>query len=956
MSPRTSLPLRSRLATAVLATLLVPAWALAQEQQDQDSDDPPVEETSRAGEATDLDRIAVTGSRIARAAVEGPAPVMVVTAEEIERQGFSTVWESLGTLTQFTGDAMDESDQTGQSPNGQFMNLRGLGPGYQLILLNGQRMADYPQPYGSNGTAVSLGSIPASAIERIEVMSGGASAIYGSDAVAGVVNVITRNDYHGDTFRLRAGTTSRGGGDTSLFQWVGGRSGDRWNVLYSMERLDRQDIVASQRDLDYWAHPQYSDPDNVPTAALGGVLLMQATGDGGWNYLWPGEDGELSQSYESMLHACSTTNPVFVPYHGSVDDPVANRCGNYNYYDGRSLQNSYGKTSGYLAGTFDFSSTLQGYAQLLVNRSEDKSSSQTHYFIGTGPLTAYDPELGRVQAQRSFEPGEVGGTTHIVYDERAWNLNFGLRGTMFNDRFDWDASATVARFDIYTQRPRFLSNEVTDWYFGPSQGMTDEENPVEIREVNVGRLFAPGSPEIYDDLTTVVNNDGSSKVDQLQFVFSGPLFDMPAGPVQMAAVLEAARQDYDLRPDPRITVDYEGDERVYNLTGTPGGGPRDRYALGLEFRVPLLDTLEATLAGRYDHYDDISSVGGASTWQAGLEWRPHETLLLRGSHATSFRAPDLLWVYAGTTGSNPFITDEYLCRLDGLDPESQECVNAHNYQSYRTQSSNPALREETGESTTLGVVWDALPNLSINADYYLIDLEGRVQVVNDRATLEQEAACRIGTERDGTPVEQNSQACQFFFDTVERPISDSNPEGHITRYATYPINQSRMKTSGIDAGLRWSQTLGRFGGLGVQASYTHVLTFETAQFPDDPLVDSRSDLQYNAFRSRMNWRVNWAINDWNTSIYGYRWGSRPVYNTNSAAVEDWGRMRIKPYMIWNADVSKRITDQATLGFSVLNVLNKMPPQDPSHTPWPYYAPRAYSPIGRQMYFNFTYDF
>ena len=124
-----------------------------------------------------LDQVQVTGSRIARTDIEGPAPVTVITAEEIRKQGFSTVWESLGTLTQFTGNTLNETDQTGNSPNGQFMNLRGLGPGYQLILLNGQRLADYPQPYGSNGTAVSLGSIPAAAIERIEVMSGGASAI-----------------------------------------------------------------------------------------------------------------------------------------------------------------------------------------------------------------------------------------------------------------------------------------------------------------------------------------------------------------------------------------------------------------------------------------------------------------------------------------------------------------------------------------------------------------------------------------------------------------------------------------------------------------------------------------------------------------------------------------------------------------------------------------------------------
>ncbi|MCD9031626.1 TonB-dependent receptor [Luteimonas sp. Y-2-2-4F] len=926
---------RCRPLAAALSLALLPAAVV----QAQDPDQPP----ARAGDATRLDTVTVTGSRIARATIEGPAPVTVITAEEIQKQGFSTVWESLGTLTQFTGDALNETDQTGQSPNGQFMNLRGLGPGYQLILLNGQRLADYPQAYGSNGTAISLGSIPTAAIERIEVMSGGASAIYGSDAVAGVVNIITRTDYNGDSFRLRAGTATRGGGDTGLFQWTGGRSGDRWSLTYALERLDREEVLAAQRDLDYWAHPQYLTDPERPTASISGVYLRQ----GSSSYLWRGADGALSGSYDALLEACAATNPDFVPFHSSSTAPLPNRCGAYGYYDARSLQNGYGKTSAYLYGTFDFGENLQGYAQVLGSRSEDKSSSQTHYYIGEGPFTVQDPTLGRITAQRIFEPGEVGGAKYITYDERAWNLNAGLRGTLFGGRFDWDASVTVSRFDITTERPRFLTNAVRDYYMGPVLGYTADGT--EIREFHVDRLFAPGTPALYDQLTTTVVSEGSSSADQAQFVFSGPLFDLPAGPVQMAAVVEAASQDYELRPDPRITVDYTGPERVYNLTGTPGGGPRDRYAAGVEFRVPLLSGLDATLAARYDKYDDITSVDDAVTWQAGLEWRPWRNLLVRGSHATSFRAPDLLWIYAGTTGSNPFIVDEYLCRVNGLTPESEDCIAAYEYQSYRVQSSNPLLEEETGESTTFGIVWDVLPSLSLNLDYYRIELEGRVQTVEDRTTLEQEAACRLGTDRAGNPVDSGSAACQFFFDTVERPVNELNPEGRITRYATYPINQSLMKTTGLDAGLRWSHGIGRWGSLGLQASYTHVLTFETAQFADEPLQDSRSDVDYNAFRSRVNWRINWAIGDWTTSLYGYRWGSRPNYNQTVLPG------RTHPYAIWNADVSRKITEQATLGLSVVNLFDNMPPRDTSHTVWPYF-PRAYSAIGRQVYFNFTYDF
>lgn len=925
VSPRHLRSSRCPLALALLAAIAMPAAAQSTDTR-----------------VNTLDQVQVTGSRIARTEIEGPAPVTVITAEDIQKQGFSTVWESLGTLTQFTGNTLNESDQTGNAPNGQFMNLRGLGPGYQLILLNGQRLADYPQPYGSNGTAVSLGSIPAAAIERIEVMSGGASAIYGSDAVAGVVNIITKENFSGDTIRLRGGTTSGGGGDTGLFQWTGGRTGDRWSLTYALERLDREEIVASQRDLTYLAHPQYRTNPERPTASISGVYFRA-----GQTYLWRDDAGTLSPSYPAMLEACEATNPNFAPFHSASSVAVPNRCGALDYYNARSIQNAYGKTSGYLSGSFDFSDTLTGYVQLLGSDSNDKSSSQTHYYIGEGPFTVQDPTRGLVTAQRIFLPEEVGGTKYIEYDERAWSINAGLRGTLGDGRFDWDASVTSSRFEITTTRPRFLTRAVRDHYMGPVLGHTADGT--EIREFYTDRLFAPGSAALYDQLTTTVVSSGVSKSDQAQFVFSGPLFDLPAGPLQMAAVVEAAKQSYSLTPDPRTTVDYTGPDRVYNLTSTPGGGPRNRYAAGLELRVPVFSRLEATLAGRYDKYDDITSVDDAITWQAGLEWRPFKTLLLRGAHATSFRAPDLLWVYAGTTGSNPFVDDEYLCRLNGIAAETPECTAAYNYQTYMTQSSNPLLEEEKGKSTTLGVVWDALPNLSLSVDWYRIELEGRVQALSNSYYLEQEANCRLGRDRNGNAVDTGSQSCQFYAGAVERVVSDLNPDGRITRFATYPINAALMRTEGLDASLRYGLDLGSWGNLNLQAGYTHVLEFEVAQFGDEAPRDVRSTVEYNSQRSRANWRAAWSNADWNASLYGYRYGSRPNYN--GTAIPG----RTSAYVIWNADVSHAITDNVTLGVSVLDLLDEMPPRDDSHTAWPYFA-SAYSAIGRQVFANITFDF
>src|SRR3546814_2867287 len=144
-------------------------------------------------------------------------------------------YDALNTLTQFTGSIQNELTQNGFTPNASFLNLRGLGPGYQLILINGRRAADYPLPYNSQSNAVNLNAIPAAAIERIEIMSGGASAIYGSDAVAGVVNILMKSNYEGDLITLRGGTTTPGGGDTGRAQWVGCNAGRNGTLTSAVE-------------------------------------------------------------------------------------------------------------------------------------------------------------------------------------------------------------------------------------------------------------------------------------------------------------------------------------------------------------------------------------------------------------------------------------------------------------------------------------------------------------------------------------------------------------------------------------------------------------------------------------------------------------------------------------------------------------------------------------------------
>lgn len=914
---------KSTLSATIVAVMALPGLAQAQS----------------SAEAQTLDKVTVTGSRIKRTEVEGPAPVVVISAADIQKQGFTTVYEALNTLTQFSGSVQNELNQSGFTPNGQFLNLRGLGPGYQLVLLNGQRMSDYPMPYNSTSAAVNLGAIPAAAVERIEILTGGASAIYGSDAVAGVVNIVTKTNYEGDELRVHAGTTTRGGGDTGLFQWTGGKTGDRWSVTYAVEHLEREAILASQRDFmdSYYDNPQYRDNPDRATAVAGVYLYQNGVG-----YVAPTATGALSTSSAALEAACARTSGEFQTYYSSSTATAKNRCGYFGYPATQAIQNAYTKTSGYLQGTFDFTDSVQGYGQALLYKSSDKGVSSTQFWQTPGYI--YSPTAGFIQAQRIFTPEETGGAQKTTYDEKAINLNFGVKGTLADGRFDWDANVNHSRYNMKIERPRFVESAINDYFFGPQLG-TQSGYP--RYNFNVDRLFSPMSPDTYQSLITNVRDKAESEVSQAQFSFSGDLFQLPAGAVSFAAVLEGAHQEYSLTPDVRSTVDYTGADAIYNLTSTQGGGKRDRYAAGVELSVPILDSLKANIAGRYDKYDDQTNVGGAATWQAGLEWRPVSSLLLRGTYASSFRAPDMHYIYAGYSGAYTTITDAYLCREDGIDPTGPDCSGTdYVYQVFRNYQGDKSLQEEKGKSFTAGIVWDIMDQMSLSVDYYSIKLENQVGVIDSDYLMRNEADCRLGVDVNGNPVDGTSPSCQFFTGLITRNDDPALGDGKVSEYSAYPINQAMMKTQGLDVSWTYKLDTDRWGDFSAKVDYSHTLKLELQRFPGDEVQNIRDDLQYFNLRSKVNWQVNWSRNDWQATIAGYRFGSLP----------NWGETgRVAPYIIWNGSVSKKITDKATIGLSVANIFNKLAPRDDTYNSYPFFW-RAYSPVGRQVFADFSYKF
>ena len=913
---------RSVLARSLALALALPMAfsAVAQEAQE-------AEEETTSGETTQLQAVEVVGSRIKRTEIEGPAPVTVITSAQIEAEGFNTVYDALSTLTQTTGFVQNELIQNGFTPNANVLNLRGLGPGRVLTLINGRRAADYPLPYDGQSNFVNLGTLPAAAVERIEVLAGGASAIYGSDAVAGVINVVLKTNYEGQYLSYLYGRPTRGGAPTNNIQWVGGNTGDNWSLTYAFEYFDRGALYASERDFmdSYFDDPTVPDADVNPPEGL--LLFDGFTG----NRLWePGSTGE---------EVCGRFSEFDIYFFEASSVYTGPRCGYFGYPATQAIRNSDENISAYLYGTFDFEDGMQAFASLSLNDAEAAAASATQFW--SFPNFLYDPAYDTLlQTQRIFTPSEVGGfgAQQTIFRESAIDFAAGLRGTAFDNRFDWKATYSHSEYTADNEQPRFLRQPLEDFFLGPQLGLDPFFNFYPVYDLNEDRYFNPISAADYLALSTIVRTDAKSESDQLSFELSGDLFEMPAGPLAFAAVVEAGSQSYDLDADPRIAP---GQDVIYNLTGTGGGGERDRYAFGLEFAVPLHETFTLRPAARYDKYDDVTEVDDAVSYNLGLEWRPLENLLIRGSYATSFRAPDMHYVFADESGFFSGVFDEFKCRSDGFDPAAipPQCTGLeYQYTAFGVRSGNTFLEEEEGESFTVGFVWDIIDGMSLTVDYYDIELEGIVDDISSGYILRNEAACRLGTDRDGNPVDGGSAFCQFILSSVERAIGGPN-DGDITQVTAGPINRAFEAVNGIDASLTYSHDTDRFGSFRYQLSWSHVLEQEEQEFADEDIRSFRDNLQNFDFRSRMRGSVSWQYRDLDVTVFGLRYGSLP----------NWAETgRIAPYHVYNLNVGYRFTGNFRTSFIVNNVLDKLAPTDNTFNQYPYFW-YAYSPIGREVF-------
>lgn len=880
----------------------------------------------------ELQTVVVTGSRIPRTEVEGPTPVQVITGEQIKNQGFTTVYEVMDSLTQ-VGRPETPPSWGSTSVNARQLNLRNLGPGRSLLLIDGHRVTDYPMAAGGKANFQNYNNIPSGMIDRIEILGAGASSIYGSDAIAGVVNIILKKHYQGDEVQFSLGGATRGGRDYGDFNLIGGRAGDNWHLVYNLERSHRSALwgrdrpyTDSEADAGYGAW-------NYNARLFGwnlypGLSLNNADG----NYIAPptGSCGQFGNNF-ALRHAQTVSTTGHTVNTGDVTDQ--------GYYCAQpALFGNWVLTPGsdskdlYVAGEYDFSNGLQAYGSVGLWDTLGTSNTELPFLYPMGglPNNFYDATSGQVISNyfRQLTPAEIGSYANTHDKEQNWDIHGGLRGSFMDERFHWDLNLGTARYIVHENYTGLNEQGMFDFFFGQQQGTTTIGGTTyPVYALNQSRFWNPITPQQYQSFGVVGENTASSSLDQASLNVNGDLFNTWAGAVGFAGVLEAAHQNYRLSPDPRGNDTHFGDPfQDFNT----GGGTRNRVSAATEFRIPLASTLTATVSGRLDKYRDASAADIARTWGAALEYRPFESLLLRGNYGTNFRAPDMNYIYKQDSVSTVGIyADPYQCII-----ANQSSCTAVQHSTYFSQHSGggPNLLNERGHGWTYGFVWDVIgvEGLAVSADYWHTGIDNAIDYVNEDTLLTDEAGCRTGKLVGGAPYTahgQGSAYCQQAIADVQRDAS-----GNITAIYVGPINKNQIYVSGIDAEITYRKATENWGNFHFDLNYTDNLSYKERTLASDPLVNTR----YQYVASKIRASVNWHRGDWDVTLYGDRAGRIRANNyggcetlangiTPSAGDADCVIYKgyIAPWITFSSTVGYQFNQRVKISLSVSNLFNKV---------------------------------
>jgi iron complex outermembrane receptor protein len=545
-------------------------------------------------EPVHLEKVEVTGSHIKRTDIEGPSSVLVIDREKIDQTGSTTVSDLLRRLPMNYGESFDEKYGYGFAPGSSGMSLRGLGQENTLVLLNGQRLANYAFAQDVANTFVNLNSIPLSAVERVEILKDGASAIYGSDAIAGVINIILRKDYEGTEIAATYGGTSYGDGNEGILSLIKGWNTAKSNLTVVLDYFNRSAISRADREFS----------KNADHTSQGGI------------------DFTSPANYPSNVFNAATGD-------------LLTFTGFYNYNQVMTLVPSTERLGAIVNYTFELSPELTLFSEFGYNQSTtDFDQASTAVFPedilvpGTHPDNPAAPDPAVVY-WRMTEWGNR--ETETTTDNG--RIVVGLKGIMAD--WDWEAAANYNR----------------------SKTVFDGQNYVQLSALQDGvdnftiNPFGttPNSQAAIDSTKVSIQRTGISELYGVDAKTTGEIAQLNAGPVYLALGAGWRNESLEDTPD---SLSEQGD--IVGQGGTSTKGERDVGSAFAEFNVPVIEQIEMQLAVRYENYSDF---GDATSPKVGLSYKPTSSWLLRGSWGQGFRAPSLPELHLGPTTAFDVVID-----------------------------------------------------------------------------------------------------------------------------------------------------------------------------------------------------------------------------------------------------------------------------------------------------------
>ena len=866
------------------------------------------------------ERIEVTGSNIKRVEGETALPVTVITREEIDRSGATTAMEMLQLISSNSsaGGVGIQSTIGATTFSAQTANLRGLQGGRTLVLINGKRVNGFAgEVQGVQG--VNLAVIPFAAIDRIEVLKDGASAVYGSDAIAGVINFIVRSDYRGAEATAFYGAPTRsGGGEQERYNasaGFGDLNTNRYNVFIAGEFVHQKPLL--QRDRDFSRTSFRPDlglvgvssnvfPGRVTTGGIGQVFgVANCTGP-----------------YATFFPELSSTNCFFDPSNAPGVEGIPDT-----------------KTSNFFGSAkFQINSNWQAYGTGLYSKDVN------HYIIQPVPISnlfSYGPN-GDIPATILIGPSSPFYPTAAATaaGRNGQNLNVRYRSVLTGNR---DTTDTNEGYQLVGGIKGSFSNWDADLSYSHSEGKVKEVLnggfPLYSRVLpllNSGRvnLFGPNTDAIAQEVaaTNFIGStfEGKSSNNTVNGKLSSEIMQMAAGPLGFAIGGDFRKEKLNQNYNPVLRA---GDVSGYGGNFDDVHASRDVKAAFAELNIPILRTLEANLAVRTDDYSDF---GRTTNPKASLRFQPTRDLLMRASYGKGFLAPSLYQLFVPQTSgvSAPGTSDPIRCPVthdNGFDCATQFAL---------VFGGNPALRPEKSENATIGVVYEATSALSVSADYFKIRLNNAIT--------------------NGLPVSTILGDLSQFGGFVSRgPVDPAFPNlpGRISGILQTYINLGAVHIEGIDLEAHYKWPRSTWGRFRFDVNGTYYIRNDSQN-----LDGSYSGFVSNQFGANVagvlpRWKhyalLSWDSGPWTASL-------AQTYQSGYVDVQTDGNdnlRRVSSMSLFDIQGSYSGFRHFKFTLGVKNVFDTNPPQTNGQNTFQVgYDPNYYDARARFVYGSLRYDF